>query len=212
MTTTMSGPTPRINECGHPERPHEALGKCGPCYWINYTARQEVKESRAAHSAVREAKPEVKAAKAARQATQRATPKYKAAAAAARTRYARPEVKAAVAASKATYWKTPEGKANKARSNRRRRALRAEVRHEPYSNTDIFNRDNWVCWMCKLPVSPELEWPDPGAATIGHYHAISKGGPDIPRNVGCMHWECNRKMGTNRPPIKLAPLPTGRRT
>lgn len=32
MVAINSSRPPRVNECGHPERPHKAKGKCNACY------------------------------------------------------------------------------------------------------------------------------------------------------------------------------------
>jgi 5-methylcytosine-specific restriction endonuclease McrA len=71
---------------------------------------------------------------------------------------------------------------------RRREALKAQVRFEPYTRREIYNRDEGICKGCRkaLPFKPN-------GFQIDHIVPISLGGPDTPANVQLMCGPCNRR-------------------
>jgi hypothetical protein len=73
----------------------------------------------------------------------------------------------------------------------KRRASMFGVGHEPYVQREIFERDNWKCWICKTKVDRNKAYPHPMSPTIDHVIPLSKGGPDAAYNVACAHWGCN---------------------
>lgn len=73
----------------------------------------------------------------------------------------------------------------------RRRARRAEVEVQPYTRTEIFERDGGRCRGC----AKGLENKSHGFE-IDHIVPISLGGPDIPANVQLMCRSCNRRKAT----------------
>ena len=115
---------PRINECGHPDIPHLAKGKCAHCYWSAQYARPEFK----ARQAIYNSSPEVKFRKSAYGKVYRAKPENKARKAASRDNpesksrrkaydkeyRAKPEVKARRTEYRKVYEATPKAKAKKA--------------------------------------------------------------------------------------------------
>lgn len=80
-------------------------------------------------------------------------------------------------------------------SARRRKATLAGVPSEPYTSTEIFERDNWTCQLCLLPLNPEANWPNHQFSSIDHVVPISRGGPDTPGNVQAAHLGCNLAKG-----------------
>ena len=83
-----------------------------------------------------------------------------------------------------------EGDANK---SRRRRARIRDNGVTPYCDSDIFERDGWVCQLCFESVDKELPRNSRFGATIDHLIPIVKGGPDSPENVQLAHFACNAR-------------------
>ena len=177
ITVYVEAATPRLCEVEGCESRHYAKGLCNK-HW-----------SAAWHAAHRE---EAKAAMAAWYAVHREEEK----AAKAAWRAAHPEeAKAVSAARRAAH---PEKlRANKAR----RRARKLGNVTEPYDRADIFERDEWVCQLCNLPIDPELRYPDPGFGTIDHVTPLALGGSDEPTNVVAAHLVCNLRKGTHLEPL-----------
>jgi len=84
---------------------------------------------------------------------------------------------------------------------RRRSKRMRDARKVPYLDSDIFNRDNWVCQLCDKPIDPNAEYRnDDGSVnleykSIDHVIPISKGGADAPDNVQAAHLGCNIAKG-----------------
>lgn len=84
------------------------------------------------------------------------------------------------------------------RNERRRIKIKRKKRLQDngsvrYDRGEIFKRDGWVCHLCGLPVKRKARCPHPLSPTIDHLIPLSKGGPDMPSNVKCAHFECNWK-------------------
>ena len=78
----------------------------------------------------------------------------------------------------------------------RRRALkRGASSAESFTNTSIFERDNWTCGICSAPVDGSLEWPDPLSVSLDHVIPVSLGGEHSPSNTQCAHLFCNLSKG-----------------
>lgn len=67
-----------------------------------------------------------------------------------------------------------------------------------YTDREIFERDNWICHICREPVERTGDRLHPMGATIDHMVPISRGGTDEPENVATAHWLCNRKKGARQ--------------
>ena len=85
--------------------------------------------------------------------------------------------------------------------SRLQRAIKAGVKHEPYSKQTLFERDGYNCYLCGIPVDLN------GSSTVGkpgwelyphieHVIPISKGGTDTLDNVKIAHAKCNLDKGT----------------
>ncbi len=81
--------------------------------------------------------------------------------------------------------------------NRKRKALKLNNHHEPYTDTYIFKRDGWVCGVCGQKINKQLKWPHPRSKTIDHIIALSKGGADAPANLQAAHLRCNMRKSAN---------------
>ena len=56
-----------------------------------------------------------------------------------------------------------------------------------------------VCWICGLPIDPDLKAPHPMSFSLDHVHPVSMGGAvSAPGNAMPAHRVCNMKRGTGR--------------
>lgn len=62
---------------------------------------------------------------------------------------------------------------------------------ERFTAIEIFERDNWTCYLCHEPVSQAPDCYNPKAATIDHVVPLSKGGQHTAANVRCACLTCN---------------------
>lgn len=76
---------------------------------------------------------------------------------------------------------------------RRRRARLRISRTEEYRDGEIYERDEGLCFFCRLPVDRALKYPDRKSMVVHHLHPIAKNGPDIRKNVALAHYDCNQK-------------------
>jgi hypothetical protein len=70
----------------------------------------------------------------------------------------------------------------------KRRARKLGVEHQPYTRTEIFDRDGGWCRGCRRTLTNE-----PYGFEIDHIVPLSLGGPDTPANVQLMCRSCNRE-------------------
>jgi 5-methylcytosine-specific restriction endonuclease McrA len=61
----------------------------------------------------------------------------------------------------------------------------------------VFERDNWMCWICKEPCDRDAPVPEDWAATLDHLIPSSLGGRDEPENLACAHFICNSRRGNS---------------
>ena len=130
-----------------------------------------------------------------------------------RTQYERPEVRADRLARRRQWglenptWDADWRRQNpeKARSNGRAAAARRRARQlslpvEPYTVTELLERDGTDCVLCGEPLDLSAEYPHPLAATIEHLECISWPGSagDVPSNCAVAHFRCNSKR-SDRP-------------
>ncbi len=78
------------------------------------------------------------------------------------------------------------------RMRKRRKRSTGYVR---YRDLDIFNRDEWICQICRKIVNKDVKVPDYDAPTIDHIKPLSKGGIDAPSNVQLACFICNSRKG-----------------
>lgn len=72
----------------------------------------------------------------------------------------------------------------------RARRLGAKV-IEPFDRETVFERDDWTCYLCRLPVLRETSAFDPASATVDHVKPLSRGGEHSVRNARTAHLRCN---------------------
>jgi len=56
---------------------------------------------------------------------------------------------------------------------------------------EIYERDNYICWICLECVDITLQDGDPLAPTLDHVIPHSEGGKDNKRNLRLAHAKCN---------------------
>ena len=88
----------------------------------------------------------------------------------------------------------------------RRRAAHYGVEYQQFSDTVIFERDNWTCGICSEPVDREARGADPRMPSIDHIIPMSRGGGHVPSNVQCAHFGCNMKKAATVPVVSMKPL------
>lgn len=76
-----------------------------------------------------------------------------------------------------------------------RRAAKAGVGSEGFEALEIYERDNWTCWICGGAALRDAPKGDPLGATLDHVVPLAKGGPHSRANVRCAHLECNLRKG-----------------
>lgn len=78
----------------------------------------------------------------------------------------------------------------------KRRAIMKSLPAENVDSLDIFERDGWVCQLCKKKVSKTLKHPHPMSASLDHIVPINGGGPHTRVNCQLAHLRCNVSAGT----------------
>jgi predicted nucleic acid-binding Zn ribbon protein len=80
----------------------------------------------------------------------------------------------------------------------RKHRLRAARASQPFENIDVgavYERDEWCCQLCHLPVDESLRYPDQLCATLDHIVPLSRGGSHTYSNVQLAHAFCNITKG-----------------
>jgi 5-methylcytosine-specific restriction endonuclease McrA len=67
--------------------------------------------------------------------------------------------------------------------------------YEEFTDAEIFERDEWVCQLCHLPVDPDLKWPDPLSKSLDHIVPLAAGGHHLRSNCQLAHVTCNVRKG-----------------
>lgn len=62
-----------------------------------------------------------------------------------------------------------------------------------YTRWDVFEEDNFTCYICEDVLNPDVFSPDPKSLTIDHVVPICRGGTDERVNVRTACLDCNRK-------------------
>lgn len=77
----------------------------------------------------------------------------------------------------------------------RRRALKLGATVESFRPSEIFERDEWTCGICREPVARDLKFPDPMSVSLDHIVALANGGEHSRANTQCAHLTCNVRKG-----------------
>lgn len=88
------------------------------------------------------------------------------------------------------------------RPSTKRRA--AVYKGDPIRHIDVFERDNWTCWICGEAINPHLRGDNWWRATLDHVVPITLGGPHTWDNVRTAHLRCNQLKGDT-----ILPVPPG---
>lgn len=80
--------------------------------------------------------------------------------------------------------------------NHQRRARMMNNGYEEIDIKEIYDRDLWVCQLCKNKVDKKLKYPHPQSASLDHIIPISLGGGHLKNNVQLTHLVCNFKAQT----------------
>ncbi|TWG10723.1 HNH endonuclease [Actinoplanes teichomyceticus] len=88
----------------------------------------------------------------------------------------------------------PEIRRVKNRNNKRNRRLaRRDPASEKFTDIEIYERDGWVCGICKQPVDRTLIFPNLWSVSLDHVIPLVRGGKHRRDNVQCAHWLCNSR-------------------
>jgi hypothetical protein len=75
------------------------------------------------------------------------------------------------------------------------RARKKQTTIEKISIDAIYQRDNWICQICKQAVNKKLKYPHLLSKSLDHIIPLSCGGTHTKENVQLAHFVCNRKAG-----------------
>lgn len=76
--------------------------------------------------------------------------------------------------------------------DKRRRARKRNVEIDSFTSVEVFERDNWTCWICGKPTLREtLAGFVPNQPTLDHVIPLAKGGAHTLANVKTAHHLCN---------------------
>lgn len=81
------------------------------------------------------------------------------------------------------------------RRTARRRARLHQVTHEDFDRQEIFERDNWVCQICSIPVDRELPYRKPNSPSLDHIVPVARGGAHTRANAQTACLRCNMRKG-----------------
>jgi len=76
-----------------------------------------------------------------------------------------------------------------------RRAKIKQTTIEKFSIGDIYQRDGWMCQLCKQRVNKKLKHPHLMSKSLDHIIPLSCGGTHTKENVQLAHFRCNSKIG-----------------
>ena len=80
-----------------------------------------------------------------------------------------------------------------------RRSKKLKVIIEKFSSREIFERDGWICQLCRKKINEGLKYPDPLCATLDHIIPLSKNGTHSRVNVQLAHLICNMRKSSSLP-------------
>lgn len=90
---------------------------------------------------------------------------------------------------------TERNKAKVADNSRRYRARKVGAVVEHFSRLSVFERDNWVCGICKRPVNKNASFPAWDSPSLDHVIPLSRGGEHSMTNSQTAHLRCNLSKG-----------------
>jgi predicted nucleic acid-binding Zn ribbon protein len=89
--------------------------------------------------------------------------------------------------------------------NRKRRARKwkTEAIFDKFPEWEIYERDDWTCQICGLPIRTDVASPHYQSATIDHIVPLSRGGSHVRDNCQSAHFICN-SLKRDLLPMQLA--------
>lgn len=75
------------------------------------------------------------------------------------------------------------------------RAARTGVAYEPIDAVAVYDRDQWICGICRKKVNRTSHYNAIDAPTLDHIVPIARGGAHLYANVQCAHRICNAGKG-----------------
>lgn len=87
--------------------------------------------------------------------------------------------------------------------SRRYRARKIAATLEIFSETEIFDRDNWRCYICETEVRTDVLSYAPNRAVLDHVVALSRGGAHSRTNSRCACFPCNTMKGAHLTPNQV---------
>jgi hypothetical protein len=107
--------------------------------------------------------------------------------------------------STACFHATLEPKPDRRRANSAlRRARKRGVDSEKVVPSTVFERDRYICHICKRPIDKRLSGLSPRGATLDHVIPLSAGGPHTYENIKAAHRRCNERKGKKWEPPKTS--------
>lgn len=82
-------------------------------------------------------------------------------------------------------------KIHKKLNENKRKILKRNVEYNTINNIEIFKRDKYKCYICKLKLNKNNKVPHPLAPTIDHIIPLSKGGSHTAKNIKTCCFRCN---------------------
>lgn len=72
---------------------------------------------------------------------------------------------------------------------------KGDAEAKPFTAAEIFERDDWVCGLCREPIPRDAPRRDPMSASLDHIVPLSLGGLHSPENTQAAHLICNGRKG-----------------
>lgn len=88
------------------------------------------------------------------------------------------------------------------RAKRKRRAVHRHVLADTVDPRTVYDRDHWMCGICRKAVDPSLTHPNPMSASLDHVIPIAMGGSHTYLNTQLAHLQCNLNKSANPPVVK----------
>lgn len=85
---------------------------------------------------------------------------------------------------------------------RRMRVQAATV--EDFAPRQVYERDDWLCRLCRRPIDPAIAWPDPMSPSVDHRVPLAKGGEHSMANAQAAHLGCNSRKRDRLDELGLA--------
>lgn len=96
--------------------------------------------------------------------------------------------------------------ASKRAEGLRRDAIKAAG--ERFKKIEIYERDEWMCWICGGEIDSNLTYPDPFYVSLDHAVPLSQGGEHTRANARTAHLRCNIQRGRKFLTLPVGPLET----